>query len=516
MLSFTRTTLCAVLLAAVIAVPAVAQSAANADPFPWEGEVAGMNVYVRSGAGSNWYPTAKLNTGDRVLVLGEKYGWYAILPTKNSFSYIDMAKVERKGNAKTATVTAGKVHVRAGSLLGSRKTSTQLTLVKGDTVRIIGVKDGFFKILPPRGAKLFMSKQYVTPVPERLRTGMAQRYLASQKPRPVTKKPVNKQPTVQLAQADLPSGKPISATRTVEQTPGVAPSALTGTTPTPKRTTNPPRDQDNLPLVVDPTIQSLQEQAKVGTGKPLPPMAKDGKNAANVKKPTAVQEPRPAEKTLPTTGCYQAVLDALEGELTEMFRQPLIKQDITALRSRYEEVANQTEERIPSEIAKIRIRQLTDRLDLQSARASVINETEEIAALRAKLTTERMEIKRRQSEAALAKFDLEGELLRSHAFAPQKRRYRLVNAVSRRTIAYVDIPASLGTKTDFLIGRRVGIHTTGQRFSPAARVPIAVASAITEIPVSRAVTKTTVPSKAENKSGQPAKSTAVAAHPDEE
>ncbi len=35
----------------------------------WEGEVTGTNVYVRSGAGSNWYPTTKLDLGSRVLVL---------------------------------------------------------------------------------------------------------------------------------------------------------------------------------------------------------------------------------------------------------------------------------------------------------------------------------------------------------------------------------------------------------------------------------------------------------------
>jgi uncharacterized protein YgiM (DUF1202 family) len=83
--------------------------------FPWEGEVSATNVFVRSGAGSNWYPTTKLNSGDRVLVLGEKFGWYQIAPPQGSFSYVDMSAVDRKAGAKTGTIKQDKVYVRAGS-----------------------------------------------------------------------------------------------------------------------------------------------------------------------------------------------------------------------------------------------------------------------------------------------------------------------------------------------------------------------------------------------------------------
>src|ERR1043166_7392051 len=37
-------------------------------------------VYVRSAAGENYYPTAKLNKGDQVTVVGEKFDWLKVIP----------------------------------------------------------------------------------------------------------------------------------------------------------------------------------------------------------------------------------------------------------------------------------------------------------------------------------------------------------------------------------------------------------------------------------------------------
>src|SRR5262245_17695528 len=81
--------------------------------FPWEGEVTGTNVYVRSGAGSNYYPTAKVGPGTRVLVTGERFGWYQIVPPAGSFSYIDTTMVDRQPGAKAGTVNQDRVYVRS-------------------------------------------------------------------------------------------------------------------------------------------------------------------------------------------------------------------------------------------------------------------------------------------------------------------------------------------------------------------------------------------------------------------
>ena len=77
-----------------------AKAAEPAPQFPFEGEISGTNVYVRSGPGVNYYPSTKLNAGDRVVVQGEQYSWYEIVPPPKCFSYIDMAMVEKQSGLR--------------------------------------------------------------------------------------------------------------------------------------------------------------------------------------------------------------------------------------------------------------------------------------------------------------------------------------------------------------------------------------------------------------------------------
>src|SRR5262245_25216291 len=130
--AISKTVFVSILITALITatVTAVRAQSNPGGAFPWEGEVSATNVSVRSGAGSNWSPTTKLNPGDRVLVMGEKFGWYQIAPPQGSFSYVDMAVVDRKAGATSGTIKQEKVYVRAGSLLDSKKSSTQVILNK--------------------------------------------------------------------------------------------------------------------------------------------------------------------------------------------------------------------------------------------------------------------------------------------------------------------------------------------------------------------------------------------------
>src|SRR6478752_9162626 len=52
-------------------------------------------VYVRSGAGDNYYPTMKLNTGTQVTVVGVKFDWLKVLPPEGSFCYVAKVYVEK-------------------------------------------------------------------------------------------------------------------------------------------------------------------------------------------------------------------------------------------------------------------------------------------------------------------------------------------------------------------------------------------------------------------------------------
>ncbi len=474
---------------------AIAQpgDAVDVTRFPWEGEIGGNNVYVRSGAGVNWYPTTKLNVGDRVLVLGEKYGWYEIMPPVDSFSYIDQAMVDRAGRGKTGTVRQDRVYVRAGSHLESRKTATQCVVSKGQTVQILGEAEGFYKIAPPREATLYVSKQYVKPVPPRMRTGLLERY--SNVRTPPSQMPAEQAPaqTTTAGPAVQPLTVGGSAARPSTAGPAAIQPSMTGGTAVQPRLGSPPMEttvgddatppsgamageplhgQEEPPMEVIPSIDELKAGDTGGT--------------ARTATPQTAEEPMGSGGTDPGSPAaagnrYDVLLTQVENLLHAELRRPLKEQDLDSIIKRYEEIAAQKDEYVPAQIAAIRIRQLNNRKELIAARGEDAASAEELEAFRARLQADRMSLMRRGAEAIVDDFDLEGELRRSHVFSPTQRRYRLVNPDTGTTIAYVDIPPTLDVNADFLIGRRVGIHTSSKQFSPSARVPVAVAARITDL-----------------------------------
>ncbi|HKQ46645.1 MAG TPA: hypothetical protein VJZ71_01095 [Phycisphaerae bacterium] len=471
-------TLLVTILTAVSATSSLAQSNPGG-AFPWEGEVSATNVYVRSGAGSNWYPTTKLNPGDRVLVLGEKFGWYQIAPPAGSFSYVDMAVVDRKAGAKTGTIKQEKVYIRAGSQLESKKSSTQVVLNKGATVEIQGEAEGFFKIAPPIGATLYISKQYVKPVGADLSTGLVERHVSANPP------------PVETATSDAPPPaggaieSPVGIGETATPVDPAANISGSGTTPisdpgqaqpvqppiasdTPTDPNTPAASVEDGPLVTAPgTTESVDEIA----APPTMPKAEEAQKPA-------VQ---PAEKIAPSAGRYRAMLDILESELRAVSQKPFDQQNLDALGKRYDEIAAQSDDNVTAQIAKIRARQIRDRAAIRDSRKGLRTDEVELANYRANMDAERMKLMRRRTEAAMVKFDLEGELRKSAVFTSDHRRFRLVGQDSNETIAYVDIPRSVEPDVEHLVGRLVGIHSAGQTFSPSARLPIVVAASVTDL-----------------------------------
>lgn len=447
--------------------------------FPWEGEISATNVYVRSGAGSNWYPTTKLNPGDRVLVLGEKFGWYQIAPPPGSFSYVDMAVVDRKPGAKTGTIKQEKVYIRAGSQLESKKSSTQVVLNKGATVEIQGEAEGFLKIDPPTGATLYISKQYVKPVGADLTTGLVERHVSANPP-PVeaatSEPPIAASPT---NESRVGIGETVTPVEPAPNTPAerTAPPADAGQAQPVQppiasdRPTDPAADAAG---VEDGPIVNATEASDTGvTEVAMPPTPK-----ANESRQTAE---KPAEKIAPSAGRYRAMLEVLESELRSVAQKPFDQQNLNDLCKRYDEIGAQSDDMVTAQIAKIRARQIRDRAAIRDSRKGLRTDEVELANYRANMDSERMKIMRRRTEAAMVKFDLEGELRKSAVFTSDNRRFRLVSHETSETIAYVDIPRSVEPDVEHLIGRLVGIHTAGQTFSPSARLPIVVAASVTDL-----------------------------------
>ena len=114
--------------------------------FPYEAVVDGDGEYVRSGPGPNFYPTDKLQRGEKVMVhRHDPGGWCMIAPPAGSFSWIRAEHVQKSGNDR-GVLKANKVVVHVGSAINPDEfTTIQGNLSKGDAVEILGEKSFAFE-----------------------------------------------------------------------------------------------------------------------------------------------------------------------------------------------------------------------------------------------------------------------------------------------------------------------------------------------------------------------------------
>jgi len=142
---------------------------ADTPAFPYMAEITGDNLYVRSGPGTNFYYCGKLNTGDKVKVIGKQFSWARIVPPAGSFSWISMQYVSiDPGNPNVGTVAGDRVRVYAGSDFVKPLYSTTLQgkLDKDDKVKLLGEQmDDYYKIAPPPFAYLWVSINFTKPIP---------------------------------------------------------------------------------------------------------------------------------------------------------------------------------------------------------------------------------------------------------------------------------------------------------------------------------------------------------------
>jgi len=136
--------------------------------FPYLAEIIGDDINMRSGPGTNYYACAKLYKGDKVRVTGSQSGWSRIAPPAGSYSWISMRCVGiNLSNLTEGLITGDGVCVYAGAddVLPMHSTSEQVTLKRGDKVKLMREeKDDYYKIVPPEGACLWISTQYIKPL----------------------------------------------------------------------------------------------------------------------------------------------------------------------------------------------------------------------------------------------------------------------------------------------------------------------------------------------------------------
>jgi uncharacterized protein YgiM (DUF1202 family) len=142
--------------------------------FPYEAVIEAEETYVRSGAGSKYYPTGRLRRGDKVVVhRHDPGGWFMIAPPPGSFSWVPAKYVERSAPDR-GTVKTNNVAARVGSFESDIRDVFQRPLARGDDVRIVGEKmlapeagagpaELWYRIEPPRGEWRWVAGQAVAP-----------------------------------------------------------------------------------------------------------------------------------------------------------------------------------------------------------------------------------------------------------------------------------------------------------------------------------------------------------------
>lgn len=152
-----------------VSVPSIKVSESPA--YPYDAEITGDDVYIRSGAGSSYYPCGKLNKGDKVKIVGSSGGvWSKIVPPSGSFSWISAQYVKPDTSDPTiGIVTGDDVRVYAGSDVIRPEASTYLQgkLSKNERVKLLGQElHDYYKIAVPSlpDAYLWVSTQYTKPI----------------------------------------------------------------------------------------------------------------------------------------------------------------------------------------------------------------------------------------------------------------------------------------------------------------------------------------------------------------
>jgi len=160
---------------------------------------------------------------------------------------------------------------------------------------------------------------------------------------------------------------------------------------------------------------------------------------------------------------WQKRLELVDAELKAALRQrPLREADFQSLRKQFEPIAEQSDEEVPKEYAKIRLQQIDDVLERIAIRARIDDITRGMAAER------RAQVTATASAPVSAAFrpDYEGKLVRSFAF---ENRYRIVDVQDGKTLAYLEFPPGSGFDPSQYVGRYVKVRVKQKRYDSEAR-----------------------------------------------
>ncbi|MGH7213278.1 MAG: hypothetical protein ACREIT_00645 [Tepidisphaeraceae bacterium] len=360
-------------------------------------------VYVRSGPGENYYPTAKLDKGAPITVVGIKFEWLKIAPPQGSFCYVAKAYVEKFGDGTQGKATKPDLNVRAGSSLNAMKTTVQAKLNQGDTVTIVGEQDEYFKIAPPEGAYLYVNKQYIDPV-----------------------KPIAQTPAPKPEVAEAP--KAGDAAQPTDPTPAIADDGATAQAPG---------------ATGDIAGNAMADDATAAA----PTTQSTGADNATAEVPASTQ---------PTDATAGAEFDRLETAFAAASNKPIEEQALPELLAGYEKLSKT--QNLPGSllhIVDLRLTTLKVRSEAREQYLAVKKSQQEAQQRQLALKAEREELEQRIKEKDVKVFTAVGTLAASSLQQGRETLYRLTDPATGRTIVYL---RTNDEKVLLLLGQFIGVR----------------------------------------------------------
>ncbi len=149
------------LVVAITLLPSVDPPTEQNKPMePTQGRLtADSNLY--SGPGTHYYTVIEAKQDQLITIVEQKHGWLGIQPIKGAFSLVPKEFVDTTPDDTRGIINDKQVWVHAGSTLSGKNFVKQTRLPGGTSVDIIGTRDGYYMIVPPPAARLWIRSDLV-------------------------------------------------------------------------------------------------------------------------------------------------------------------------------------------------------------------------------------------------------------------------------------------------------------------------------------------------------------------
>ena len=441
--------------------PVVAQDA------PFAGVIVEDNTVVRAGGGNPFYAVARLPKGTQVNVEEVVFGWYRIAPPAGSASVIEKSQVQVSADGKTATVSVDSAPVFAASIETDNTSPNkhwrrQLNLERGKSVQILGEDGKFYLIAPLPGTSVYVAPTALRRVDTSV-TAMTT--------------PASPMPPAPLVPPTPPTTAPAPAPVTVAPANVASPAVPSAATPLPNPTPSPDRATlaTTTPTVASPPAAVPMPVAEAPTSGVQTPATTDPAPVSV----TVAPQPAPAP-VLPVVTVRQPTpaFVELEQRFREAMALPLEEQPTDELLVAYRAIQRDPG-LLPSESRTIvaRLMQLERNQNLATQLKDLAGLKDELNQRQEKIVSVRIESERRAHAPSTGVpgegkyYDAVGQLVGSAVYDGHRmpRLYRLLDASSRRTVAYVQPSDKLDPK--IYLGQVVGLLGTS-RYDPSLKLNI--------------------------------------------